>query len=178
MCLEDSSSNHKSVRKGLRAMGESHSMMLVKRATETCEQYLDAQAKGEIPTLSALLEGQIRGKSQIEPASPEGHTVSVAHALNRFLERMNLHVTRASVHSEAMRRCDEAVHSMRRCYVPVYKRVALGTMVELEADPSGFDAAYDALSDNGSRQIFDWFVSYRWHSHSLGRVQTMLCRAG
>lgn len=124
-------------------MGESHSMMLVKQTIEDVQRHLDAEARGEIPTVSTFLEGQ---------------TVSLAHTLNRALRHMNLRVTRATTYDKAM----------RKDYVPAYKRVALGTMLQLQADPTEFDAVYDALSDEDSRRTFDWFISYRTALAFLG----------
>lgn len=118
-------------------MDESHSMMLVKRATEACERYLDVQASGQINTMPTFLEG---------------HTVmNLSHTLNRTLRHMNLHVSRATTYANAMRRGYNAGH----------KSEALSTMLQVQGDPTAFDAVYDALSDEDSRRTFDWFISYR-----------------
>ena len=42
-------------------------------------------------------------------------------------------------------------------------------MLQIQADATGFDAVYDALSDEGSRRTFDWFISYRTALAFLGR---------
>jgi FkbM family methyltransferase len=42
-------------------------------------------------------------------------------------------------------------------------------MLQIAADPSGFDASYEALSDEESRRTFDWFISYRTALAFLGQ---------
>lgn len=128
-------------------MDESHSMTLVKQTIEDVQRYLEAQARGELPTVATL---------------PDGRGIGLAHRLNQVLRQMNLHVSRATIHDEAMREA-------RRGYNPIVKSVALGTILQLEADPSEFDAVYDALSDENSRRTFDWFVSYRVALAFLGQ---------
>lgn len=90
-------------------MSESHSMMLVKRAIEDVQRYLEVQAKGELLTV---------------PALPDGRGIALAHRLNQVLRQMNLHVSRATVHDEAMREA-------RRGYNAIVKNVALGPFCSL-----------------------------------------------
>jgi FkbM family methyltransferase len=128
-------------------MGESHSMMLVKRAIEDTQRYLNAEARAELQTA---------------PTLPEGRGIGLAHTLNRVLRHINLHVSRATIHDEAMREA-------RRGYNPMVKSIALGTIAQLEADSSVFDAVYDVLSDEDSRNTFNWFISYRVALAFLGQ---------
>lgn len=128
-------------------MDESHSTVLVQQAIAATQRYLEAQARGELPTV---------------PTLPDGRGIGVAHRLNQVLRQMNLHVSRATIHDEAMREA-------RRGYNAIVKSVALGTVLQLEADPSEFDVVYDALSDEDSRRTFDWFVSYRVALAFLGK---------
>lgn len=125
-------------------MGESHSMVLVKRTIEDVRRYLDAQARGELPTA---------------PTLPWGRGMSLGHTINRVLRHMNLHISRATIFDKGM----------HRGYNPSDKGIALGTILELEAGPSEFDAAYDALSNEDSRRTFDWFISYRVALAFLGQ---------
>lgn len=120
-------------------MGESHSMMLVQRTIEDVQRHLDVQAKGDLPTA---------------PTLPERQGIGLARTLNRALRSINLHVSRATIHDEAMR-------EVRRGYNPIVKSIALGTILQLQAEPTEFDAVYDALSDEDSRKMFHWFISYR-----------------
>jgi FkbM family methyltransferase len=119
----------------------------VKQTIEDVQRYLEAQARGELPTV---------------PTLPDGRGIGLAHRLNQVLRQMNLHVSRATVHDEAMREA-------RRGYNAIVKSVALGTVLQLEADPSEFDVVYDALSDEDSRRTFDWFVAYRVALAFLGQ---------
>lgn len=128
-------------------MDESHSMTLVKQTIEDVQRYLEVQSKGELP---------------IVPTLPDGRGIGLAHRLNQVLRQMNLHVSRATVHDEAMREA-------HRGYNPVDKSIAVGTILQLQADPSEFDTVYDALSDENSRRTFDWFVSYRVALAFLGQ---------
>lgn len=128
-------------------MDESHSTVLVQQAIAATQRYLEAQARGELPTV---------------PTLPDGRGIGVAHRLNQVLRQMNLHVSRATIHDEAMREA-------RRGYNAIVKSVALGTVLQLEADPSEFDVVYDALSDEDSRRTFDWFVAYRVALAFLGQ---------
>ena len=128
-------------------MGESHSLSLVKRTIESVRRYLDARARGELPTA---------------PALPEGRGIGLAHGLNHVLRALNLHVSRAAIH-------DEAMIEAHRGYDPIVKGIALGTILYLQEHPSEFDAVYDALSDNDSRSVFDWFISYRTALAFLGQ---------
>jgi FkbM family methyltransferase len=121
-------------------------MTLVKRTMEDVQRYLDAEVKGELPTV---------------PTLPDGRGIGLAHRLNHVLRHMNLHVSRATIHDEAMREA-------HRGYNPIDKSIALGTILQLQADPSTFDAVYNTLSDEDSRRTFDWFISYRTALALLG----------
>ena len=126
-------------------MSGSHSIDLVNQAAEACRLYLQAEAGRNIQTVRALLEKH-------EP-------VSAGHALNRILRHANLHMDRATTFDEASARGYDAGH----------KYDGLSTMLQIQADATGFDAVYDALSDESSRRTFDWFVSYRTALAFLGR---------
>jgi FkbM family methyltransferase len=125
-------------------VSESHSMMLVNRAIEDVRRHLDGQVRRELSTASTLVW---------EPG------MRLAHTINRALRHVNLHVCRATAHDGAI----------RRSYSSVGKNIALGTVLELQSDSSAFDAAYDALSDEDSRMVFDWFISYRVALAFLGQ---------
>jgi hypothetical protein len=119
-------------------------MMLVNRAIEDVRRHLDGQVRRELSTASTLVW---------EPG------MRLAHTINRALRHVNLHVCRATAHDGAI----------RRSYSSVGKNIALGTVLELQSDSSAFDAAYDALSDEDSRMVFDWFISYRVALAFLGQ---------
>lgn len=120
-------------------MSDSHSTTLVQLTTEAVQQYLAAQRKVELPTMRM---------------APDVRGIGLAHAVNRLLRPARLHVCRSRV-------MDELVRKARRGYSPINKGVALGTIIQIAADPSGFDAVYEELSDEESRRTFDWFISYR-----------------
>lgn len=146
-------------------MGESHSTMLVRQAIEDVQRYLDAEAKGELPTTSTSSEVHARGELPTASTLREVQNVSLARTLNRALRHVNLHVTRATIHDETMRTYTETMRTydkaMRRDYVPIVKSIALGTLLQVQSDPTEFDAVYDALSGEDSHRIFDWLISYR-----------------
>jgi len=119
-------------------MDESHSTVLVQQAIAATQRYLEAQARGELPTV---------------PTLPDGRGIGLAHRLNQVLRHLNLHISRATIH-------DNAMHETRRGYNPIVKGIALGAILQVQADPSEFDAVYDALHDEDSRDTFDWFISY------------------
>jgi FkbM family methyltransferase len=126
-------------------MNGSHSTKLVKQAAEACRLYLEAEAGRHAHTAPTLLESH--------------NIMNLGHTLNRVLRRANLHVDRATTFDEASARGYDAGH----------KSEGLSTMLQVQADPTGFDAVYDALSDDDSRRTFDWFISYRTALAFLGR---------
>ena len=124
-------------------MSDSRSTVLVQETTAAVQRYLEVEGRRELPTSQML---------------PEGWVLELGHGLNRVLRRAGLHVSRVTVHDEAM----------RRRYSAIVKSTALGTVLQVLVDPVGFDAAYAALSDDESRRTFDWFISYRTALAYLG----------
>jgi FkbM family methyltransferase len=125
---------------------DSHSLAVAQETMLAVQRYLEVQSKGALPEVQTF---------------PQGWGIDLAHALNRVLRLMNIHFSRAAVHDDAMREA-------HRGYDPIVKSTALGTILQLEADPTGFDAVYAALSDEESRRTFDWFISFRTALAFLG----------
>jgi FkbM family methyltransferase len=93
---------------------------------------------------------------------PASGGLGFAHRINRVIAHVGLHASRLSVHEGAMK---EAL----RGYDPIVKSIALGTVLEVQRHPRDFDNVYEALADEASRAVFDWFLSYRVGASFLGQ---------
>lgn len=120
-------------------MSDCHSTTLVQRTTNAVQQYLAAQEKGVLP-------------GTCMPPEPRG--VGLGHAVHQLLRPMRFDVGRSRV-------LDELVCNVGAGCNSNGKPVVLGTIMQIAADPAGYGAVYEGLTDDESRRTFDWFIAYR-----------------
>jgi FkbM family methyltransferase len=131
----------------VRDMADSYSLSVLEQSIGVVQDYLQRKSQGAMPAAET---------------PPVGEGLGLAHRANSAIAHIGLHMSRMSVHESAMR---EALLG----YDPIVKDIALGTVLEVQRHPRDFDDVYEALADQASRAVFDWFLSYRVGASFLGQ---------
>jgi FkbM family methyltransferase len=130
-----------------RNMTDSHSLSVIEGALSAVQDYLQRESLGAMPSVRT---------------PPVNGGLDLAHRVNRVLAQIGMHVSRMAVHEILTK---DAFGG----YDPIVKSIALDTVLEVQRNPGDFDGVYEALADDASRDVFNWFLSYRTGASLIGR---------